>query len=250
MMDERFAEGNSPIHRSAPAVRVVSAVVYSFAAALTNDLAASVAALCFSAALAAAARLPILPLLKRLAPAAGLLLMIWAILPWSYPGDPLARLGPLVISRQGTMICLVITFKVAAILVGFTALVASMHLSTLGHALQRLGVPANMVALLLLGYRYVFVIQTEYQRLRRAARLRNFRPATNRHTYKTYAYLMGMLFVRAYDRAARVHHAMKCRGFNGRFHSMELFSATAWNPLLAAAVVLASAALIWIDIGI
>ena len=67
------------------------------------------------------------------------------------------------------------------------------------------------------------------------------------HTYRTYAYLLGMLFVRASERSARVHQAMKCRGFDGRFHSLDRFDATAWNPALAAAVIAASAGLILIN---
>jgi cobalt/nickel transport system permease protein len=44
------------------------------------------------------------------------------------------------------------------------------------------------------------------------------------HTYKTYAYLVGMLLVRSSDRAERVRNAMLCRGFSGRFYSLRRFS--------------------------
>jgi cobalt/nickel transport system permease protein len=247
-MQERFAEISSPIHRTDPALRVVAAVFYSFTVALADDLPALAAALLFSAVLAAAARLPLKALLQRLAAAAGFLLLLWLVLPLSYPGDPLLRIGPLVVSRQGVRMALLITCKTSAILIGFTALVASMHLATLGHTLTRLGVPDKLVHLLLLAYRYIFVIQIEYQRLVRAAKLRNFRPSTTLHTYRTYAYLLGMLFVRASERSARVHQAMKCRGFNGRFHSLDSFSATVWNPALAAAVLVVSAGLIFIKL--
>ncbi len=70
----------------------------------------------------------------------------------------------------------------------------------------------------------------------RAVKIRNFRPATNLHTYRTYAYLVGMLFVHASERARRVHLAMKCRGFEGRFYSLDHFSPTPWNYVLALAV--------------
>jgi cobalt/nickel transport system permease protein len=246
-VEERFAEGSSPIHRTDPAVRVLAAVFYSFTVALADSLPALMLALLFSMLLSAIAQLPFKPLLRRLGAATGFLLLLWLVLPWSYPGDPLLRTGPLVVSRQGVWMCLLITCKTLAILIGFTALVATMHLSTLGHTLLRLGMPNKLVHLLLLAYRYIFVIQIEYQRLLRAAKLRNFRPATTMHTYRTYAYLLGMLFVRASERSARVHQAMKCRGFDGRFHSLDSFSATAWNPALAAAVLMVSAALILIN---
>ena len=74
---------------------------------------------------------------------------------------------------------------------------------------------------ILITYRYIFVIEQEYQRLMRAARIRNFRPGSNLHTYRTYAYLLGMLFVRSAERAKRVHLAMVCRGFSGKFYSLQ-----------------------------
>jgi cobalt/nickel transport system permease protein len=85
-------------------------------------------------------------------------------------------------------------------------------------------VPSKIIFLLLLTYRYIFVIDEEYKRLARSAKIRGFRPGTNLHTYKTYAYFVGMLFVRASTRAERVHQAMLCRGFRGRFHCLGEFS--------------------------
>ncbi|MBR9981813.1 MAG: cobalt ECF transporter T component CbiQ [Desulfatitalea sp.] len=252
MIEERFAEGQSVIHRTDPALRVVAATVFSFSAALIDSVAALLLALLFAVVLALAARLPVRPLCKRLAAAGSLLLLVWLVIPLTYAGEPLLSWGPLAASREGVRLCLVITLKTISILMTFTALVATMHLATLGHTLHRLGVPPKLVQLLLLAYRYSFVIAHEYQRLLRAAKMRNFRPTTRLHTYKTYAYLVGMLFVRASERARRVHLAMKCRGFNGRFHCLVSYAATPWNPVLGAAVLLVSAGLVaihWLGWG-
>ena len=74
-------------------------------------------------------------------------------------------------------------------------------------------------------YRYVFVLEQEYQRLMRAVKIRGFQPATNLHTYRTYAYVVGMLFVRAAERAERVQQAMLCRGFKRKFYCLQEFKA-------------------------
>jgi cobalt/nickel transport system permease protein len=120
------------------------------------------------------------------------------------------------------------------------ALVATMPFATAGHALHRLRVPDKIVHLLLMTYRYIFVLEQEYLRLGRAAAIRGFRPGTNLHTYRTYAYLVGMLFVKAVDRAERVRAAMLCRGFKGRFYSLQEFRAgsggAAFLLLMSAAV--------------
>jgi cobalt/nickel transport system permease protein len=55
-------------------------------------------------------------------------------------------------------------------------------------------------------------------------RIRGFIPKTNIHTYKSYAYLVGILLVRSYDRAERIHKAMLCRGFTGRYYTLSRFS--------------------------
>jgi cobalt/nickel transport system permease protein len=59
----------------------------------------------------------------------------------------------------------------------------------------------------------------------RAARVRGFQPMTNLHTYRTYAYVVGMLFVRAGERAERVQQAMLCRGFKRKFYCLQEFRA-------------------------
>ena len=55
-------------------------------------------------------------------------------------------------------------------------------------------------------------------------KIRGFQPRTNLHTYRSYAYLAGMLLVRSYDRGENVFQAMLCRGFHGVFYSLKTFS--------------------------
>jgi len=87
-----------------------------------------------------------------------------------------------------------------------------------------LGIPDKMVQLFFFTYRYIHVIYEEYQRLLRALKIRGFRARSNLHTYRTYAYLVGMLLVKSYERAERVREAMLCRGFKGRFYTLYEFS--------------------------
>jgi cobalt/nickel transport system permease protein len=145
------------------------------------------------------------------------------------------------VTREGILISARITLKSNAILLAFIALIASTPIATLGHALNRLHIPGKIVHLLLLTYRYVFVIEQEYQRLVRATKIRGFRPKSNMHTYRTYAYLIGMLFVRASERAERVRQAMLCRGFKGKFYSLREFSFSRqdfiWSAFMGIAVI-------------
>ncbi len=246
MLREPFAVGDSPLHRLDPRVRLASAAVYSCAVAVCREFPALAAALVLSLTLVTIARLRTVEVLKRLMVVNGLVVFIWAVIPFTFPGEVLFRLGPFQAAREGVALAAQITLKSNAIVLAFMALVATMPFATVGHALHRLRVPDKIVHLLLMTYRYIFVIEQEYQRLVRAARIRGFRPGTNLHTYRTYAYLVGMLFVKAVDRAERVRWAMLCRGFKRRFYSLQEFKAGAGGlffGLLAAAAVAAIAAL-------
>jgi cobalt/nickel transport system permease protein len=217
MISEPFAHGTSVIHRSDPRWRIVAATGFSILVAVSREPATLAAALAMALLLAGLARIRPGLLVRRLQVVAGFLILVWLLLPVTYHGPAAGHLGPLTLSESGIRLAAAISFKSIAILVAFIALVATMQMATLGQALDRLRVPGIIVQLLLMTYRYIFLIESEYQRLKRAAKIRGFRPGSNMHTYRTYAYMVGMLFLRAAERAERVSQAMKCRGFTGRF---------------------------------
>ena len=99
-----------------------------------------------------------------------------------------------------------------------------MPVFTMGRAMSSFGVPTKIVNLFIFSYRYIHAILLEHKRLKEAMEIRGFRPKTNIHTYRSYAYLIGMLIVKSHDRAERVHSAMICRGFQGKFFDLSEFS--------------------------
>jgi cobalt/nickel transport system permease protein len=246
MISEPFAVGNSTIHRLDPRIRLASAAGFSCVVALCREFSALLAALALSMTVVALARLHIGAVLKRLVVVNGLVVFIWVMIPFTFPGEALFHLGPFGAAREGIQLAAQITLKSNAIVLVFMALVATMPLATVGHALHRLRVPDKIVHLFLMTYRYIFVLEQEYDRLVRAACIRGFQPGTNLHTYRTYAYLVGMLFVRAVERAERVRWAMLCRGFKRKFYCLQEFKAgpgSLFFLLLISAAVLGIAAL-------
>lgn len=224
MIDEPFSSGCSLFHRLDPRIKIVFATIYSFMVAVMTQFDAMAASLVFSLALIAMARLNGQQVARRLTIVNVLNIFFWIVLPLTFEGNPLFQIGTLEITRSGVLLAAQITLKSNAILLAFITMVATSSIAILGHAMNQLRIPDKMVHLLLMTYRYVFVIEQEYQRLLKAVKIRNFRPKTNMHTYRTYAYLVGMLFVRASARAERVHHAMLCRGFKGKFYCLHDFS--------------------------
>jgi len=233
MIEEPFADGDSFIHNIDPRLRVTAATVLSIAIALSADFAPLLSALVIAALTLIAASLYWRQVLGRFVVVVGFLILLWLILPITHHGNPLYTLGPATVTREGVLLAARITLKSFAILALLIALVATMSVASLGNALSSLGVPSKLTQLLMVSYRYIFVIEQEYQRLVRAAKIRGFQPGTNMHTYRTYAYLAGMLFVRASMRAQRVYQAMLCRGFHGRYIPLQTIKAGKQNPVFA-----------------
>jgi cobalt/nickel transport system permease protein len=237
MIQEIFVTGDSLIHRFDPRLKVVFATLFAFVTALSMRFPTLFAALFVSFVLMFLARLDLTRVARRAALVNGLIFFFWMILPLTFGDYVLFHLGPFEVTREGVILSAQITLKSNAILFVFISLVASMPISTLGHALNRLMIPEKIVHLLLLTYRYIFVIEHEYHRLTKAAKVRGFRPRTNMHTYKTYAYFLGMLFVKSAARAERVNEAMLCRGFKGKFYCLSEFEYTKLDWIWASIMV-------------
>jgi len=236
MFEETFADGASLIHRLDPRVKTVAAFAFSILTASLDEPRALACALIVSAALVVCAGLRPSAVAARLAVVNGFVLLLWLTLPFTYPGEPIFHLGPLVASREGAAYALLITVKSNAIILACLALLSTMHLPDMGRALGRLRVPDKLVHVFLFMLRYLGETRQEYQRLSTAMRLRSFRPRTSLHTYRSLANMIGMLLVSSYSRADAVYAAMLCRGFSGKFHSMDDFRMTRRDILFGIAI--------------
>lgn len=221
---EPFSEGDSLLHRLDPRGKVLAAAAFAVLVAVSRSFATTVLGLALAAIAVLAARLPGRKVAARLLVVNGFVIFLWLVLPFTYPGEVLWRWGWLIATREGVAAAGLITLKSNAIVLGLIALIATVPIVDLGQALHRLRLPDKLCHLLLFTYRYLYVFEQEYQRLTQAMKIRGFRPRTDLHTYRSYAYLAAMLLVRSYDRAERVYQAMLCRGFQGRFYSLKEFS--------------------------
>lgn len=247
LLQETFADGTSPLHRCDPRLRVLSVICYAFLLAVSRDLATLVAGLLAAVVMILIARLPPGRVVSRLLMLNVFNLLLFAMLPFTYEGHPLFSAGPFTGSVEGFALALQITLKSNAIVLAFIALVATMSIAVLGHTLNWLHFPEKLVYLLLIAYRYIFVLEQEYHRLTIAARVRGFHAGTNLHSCKTIAYLFGMLLVRAIARADRVYYAMLCRGFKGRFYCIHEFTFRGVDALWAGCMTLLLLLLVYFE---
>lgn len=238
MLAETFAEGNSFIHRLDPRVKVVAASAFSLLAAVSDRFPALIVALVLAVALIFFAKLSWRAVGRRLVIVNGFLLLLWLVVPFTFPGTAALRIGPLEITHQGLIYALMITVKSNAIVLACIGLLSTSHITTMGRALGRLHVPDKIVHVLLFMVRYLGIIHREYLRRTTAIRVNGFRPGTNMHTYRTYANMIGMLLIGSYEMAESVYAAMLCRGFSGEFCALEEFEIRDTDILFCATMAL------------
>jgi len=241
---EEFALGDSCVHNLDPRVKIVVTLIFSFVVALNRHLPDTALSLVLPVALLAAARLSVRRVLARLAIVNGFILFIWFFLPFTVSGETIYAVGPLNIQREGIHDAILIALKSNSILLMTIALLGTSQIFTLAHGMSHLWVPDKLVHLFFFCFRYVHVIHDEYHRLTNAMKMRAFKPKTNMHTYRAYAYLVGMLLVRSFDRSRRMLQAMKCRGFKRKFYLLHSYHMKRYDYALAGTTI-AFSALLW-----
>jgi cobalt/nickel transport system permease protein len=213
----------SLLNRIDPRGRILAALAFSLLTAVTNRPLTVVVALAIAALCTTLSGLRPAMVLRRMAPVNLFMLLLIAVMPLTSGGREIGRLGPLAYGEDGLRLALTIAVKGNAIVLMLVALLGSLDVNSVGHALSHLRVPDKLTHLLLFTVRYLDVLRREHGRLSAAMRLRGFRPGANMHTYRTYGHLIGMLLVRSLDRSERVVDAMKCRGFRGHFYLLDHF---------------------------
>ncbi|NTV02209.1 MAG: cobalt ABC transporter [Chlorobiaceae bacterium] len=173
------------------------------------DLPGVIAFGAFPVLLATATRMPLPPLLKRLAAASPFILFM-AGGNMLLDRSPVATVAGITISG-GMLSAAVITMKALATLSSLLSLMSLMPFHRFGMALRSLAVPEVFVTQLLLVYRYSFLLSHEAAMMQKARDLRSF-GKKGRGADITMG-LIGSLLLRTASRAERIYMAMSSRGF-------------------------------------
>lgn len=238
---------DSPLARWDARWKLAALLIAAGAVAALDRLGPAAAALGIGLALLAAARLPWRWCRPRLAVFALATLPFVLVLPFTLDADNRTRtLFSIPISERGVATGLAVACRCLAI--GCCALVlqgtAPLH-HTIAAA-HRLRIPGVLVLLVSLAHRYAYVLGDELRRLRIALWTRGFRTEATRHGYRTLGQVAGAMLVRGADRAEHVAQAMRCRGFDGRFHTLLRFHTNSKDVVLClVAVLLAAGLVVW-----
>jgi len=249
LITEVFSQGDSPVHRFDPRAKLLLVACLSVVVALAERFETVFAAAALPLGALALARLPLRPVVCRVAVVNVFILALWLFVPFSVPGRAVFQLGPLEATAEGLRFASLVTLRSNVILLATIAFLGTSNVFALTHALSHFRVPDKLVYLFYFCYRYIHVIHDEYLRLRGALKARAFRPHTNGHTYKTYGYLVGMLLARSHLRAKRIYWAMLCRGFRNQFIPIEHFRMRRADLAAAALMLLYVAAVACMEWG-
>lgn len=208
-----LSRGDTAVHRLDPRVKIVVTIVFIIAVLSFGryEISALIPFFAFPLFLVAAAGLPALYILKKIALISPVVIFI-AIFNPLFDRETMVTLWGVGISG-GWVSFFSIMVKFVLTAGSVLILLASTGFYEVCMALERLGVPPAFVMQLLFLYRYLFVLMDEGVRMSGAHSLRAF--GRRRMRMATASSLLGNLLLRTMDRAERIHRAMLARGFDG-----------------------------------
>jgi|YNPBryantNP2012_1023418.scaffolds.fasta_scaffold04987_4 cobalt/nickel transport system permease protein len=221
MFDPEILDRNHLILRIDPRIKIVSYLILALEISLINSINVILIAVTATLTGILVLRIPIRVFVKKLAQINMFLLFFWVVLPFTYTGNEIFTIYGLSITSEGINYCFLITLKSNCVLLILFLLIGTMSSMDFGHAMISMGVSKKLTFLFLFTWRYLDVMWRELSQMLRALKARNFEPKTNLRTYKTFAFLVAMLLIKAYERSKRIQMAMVARGFQGRYHSLK-----------------------------
>jgi len=165
--------------------------------------------------LLALSEIPVLYVMKRVLIASPFILFAVMFQPFTAPGHIVwnAPWFGWHVTTEGLTAAGVLVVKFAADVLMTLILVSTTPFEELAWALRWWRVPKMLAEVMMMMFRYTFVLFDELERVVRTTRLRNIPLAPFRRRYAAYVRVLGVHLMRSFDRAERVYGAMLLRGF-------------------------------------
>lgn len=234
---DKFAYGDSPIHRLDSRVKFIAVIVFTVAV-ISLPITTFSLLFCYAIwpfALLVIAGIPLKFVLKQIL----LVSPFIAVLAFSfllYERDHVTvAFGPL--SWQMTLgwtKCFSVLAKFAVTMTALIALVSTTRFTDLLAGLERLGVPKLLILQTGFLYRYIFVLIDRAHHILRARAMRSMRKLGLKTEIKTASAMVGSLLITSIDSAERINIAMQARGFDGTFRTFNRLKIAAADFVFAA----------------
>lgn len=212
---ERLAQGDSPLHRLHPGVKLGATLAFLIGVLSTPlyQPGRLVGFVLWPALLMPLSDTPWGPVWQRLRvalPFGGAMALSNLI----FSRTVVDRLGTLLVT-DGMLACLSILLKTGLSVTAVLLLIATTGFPALCTQLSAAHLPDLLCMQLAMTYRYLSVLLEEAGQMALAYRLRSNGERGIR--MKDMGSFLGQLLLRSFDRAGRVYTAMTCRGFSGRY---------------------------------
>jgi cobalt ECF transporter T component CbiQ len=230
LLSERTARQRGLLQSLDPRVRVVGLFSLVLAVTLSHRMAVVVALSVVATAIALLSRVNLVTLAKR----------VWLIglgftgaiaLPAIFvtPGNPVAAWGSVTITQQGLRAAAMLVLRVETAVTLTTALILCTPWAHVLKALRALRLPKEIIMMLAMTYRYVFLLvetASDMFESRRSRTVGSLSPAEQRRMASRTA---GVLLSKSVDMGNEVYLAMQSRGFHGDVQVLSDFSLTMWD---------------------
>ncbi len=207
---DRYADLDSFIHRVDPRVKIITFFVFILFVVLTSET-AYLSFLLYGMVLLIllfSSRIPFLFMFKK-----SLAVIPFVIL--------IAIFIPFIKKEDGVILFWSILIKSYLSILSMILLTSSAKFSNLLKALEKLKLPRIFIMIISFMYRYSFLLIDQVQRMQRAKESRTFQKKSPMYALKTLSNIVGVLFLRSYERGERVYLAMCSRLFQGEIKTID-----------------------------
>ena len=217
---DKYSYLDSFIHRLDPRTKIISFFVYILFVILTlpPHIYQFTAFLIVIFIIILVSRIPLAYALKRSCVIVPFVLLIAVFIPFVKKGQVAGGYSfgtfHLTVSYDGLWILWNVLIKSWLAVLAMVVLSSTTKFPDLLKGLQKLFAPRMLIMLLSFMYRYIFILIDESMRMERARNSRYFGGKYLKQI-KTIANLIGVLFIRTYERGERIYQSMVARGFDG-----------------------------------
>ncbi|MBS7643430.1 cobalt ECF transporter T component CbiQ [Candidatus Bathyarchaeota archaeon] len=145
-------------------------------------------------------------------------------LPFITPGTTLTVIGyneyVIYITREGVYRALQFVFRIWVCVGLLVLLMSTTRFTAIIRALETFKIPRVFVMMTGVTHRFIFLFINEAYRMLLAKEARNVGREQRMQVMKSLAYIIGTLFIRAYERSERVYLAMMAKAYTGEARSM------------------------------
>ena len=225
---------DTPLHRIHPVIKLMATAIYlviviSFGSDQVSGL---MVFFFYPVLLMVYGEIPFKPLMGRILMA--LPFTVFAGLSNIFVNREVAMTVGEVAITKGIIIFISILIKTILTVTAVLILIATTTINELLYAMLYLRIPSILVLQITMTFRYLSVLIGEVSVMYHAYILRA--PRERGIKLQDMGSFLGQLIIRSFDRADRVYHAMKCRGFDGDITFSRRERIPGWQWLLLTAV--------------